>query len=165
MGNKVLESAAEVLEARSDNYTAYYGENLTAKLTWQNHVIDAGTPVQVGFLLGDGQYLYVFELEGMQWLIGSLAETVAPALKDVRTDNIPSKAAWVLNGAFDGLGFVGMAVGQIGVVTWEGRIIGIHADQFLANMQFLGFKWFANVLTVEPPGEPAEIQELAFVGG
>jgi len=111
MGNKVLESAVEVLEGKAGNYTAEYGENLVAKLTWKNHVIDAGTPVLVGFVLGDGEYLYVFEHEGVQFLIGSLISVSAPGLKEVRTDNIPSKAAWVLNGAFDGLGFVGQAVG------------------------------------------------------
>ncbi len=165
MGNKVLESAVEVLEGKAGNYTAEYGENLVAKLTWKNHVIDAGTPVLVGFVLGDGEYLYVFEHEGVQFLIGSLISVSAPGLKEVRTDDIPSKAAWVLNGAFDGLGFVGQAMGDIGVLTWENRIIGLHADQFMEYMQFLGAEWFANVLTVLPPTVPAEIQDLGFVSG
>jgi len=167
--NKVLEAAAEILGAKG-NYTAETGENLTARLTWKNHAIAAGAPIQVGFLLGDGERIYVFEHGGVHWICGSLADVTAPSITTERTDDIHSKAAWYFDPPepFDGWGFIGQAVAPINVIAWEGRIIGIHADEFMANMQLLAAKWFANVLTVLPPDEPpppdvpAEIKDLSF---
>jgi len=147
-------NTVELLRARAGNYTAEYGEDIVGNVEWRNLVIDAGTPILVGFLLGKDGSLHTFDMDGVHWFMGSLLEFPAPGLREVKTDNLPSKAAWWLNGAFDTFGFVAQA-DTITVLMWKYRIIGIHALEFLEKIWFadriLGSKWFPNMLTVNPP--------------
>lgn len=144
-------NAVELIKTRVGNLTVPYGETIEGNAAWKNHVIEPGTMIQVGFLLGKDGGPYVFEQEGEEWLLASVIERLAPDMPSETSDTIPSRAAWRLNGAWDGLGFVGQATGPITTLLWNDRIIGLHADQFMANMLLLGSKWFGNVLKVEEP--------------
>ncbi len=142
-------NAVEMVVAKAGNYTAPYGQSIKGNVGWQNLILGAGTLVQVGFLLGKGGGLYAFDHAGVQWLAGSVIEAGAPGFREVSADIVPSKAAWWLNGAWDALVFVGQAAGPVTTILWNGRIIGLHAAQFMANMQILGDRWFDQMLTVE----------------
>lgn len=145
-------NAAELVKAKAGNLTIVYGEKINGIVEWKNHAVSAGTGICVGFLIGRDETAHSFELEGVAWFAGSLVVRPAPTITSVESDIVPSQVlGWPLEEILDGFAFIGQLVGDLTVLTSYDRIIGLHAAEFLANMQFLDAKWFHGLVTVVYP--------------
>lgn len=153
---------AELHEIKAGNLTVPVGEYIRCKVTWKNIAIPQGDEVGVTFLLGKGEQLYSFVADGIEWLIGASTTDYAPPRDATMDSYILSRAAF--EGAWDALALVGYRTGIIQGYPWDGRIIGVHAADFMNYFVTLGFKWFANVLTVEPTAQ-AQLAGATFMIG
>jgi len=156
---------AEVSRVVTLGYDANYGDNITATIGWKNNQLNQGAQLYVGFLLGKGGYMYYFTANNVDYLIGAMAQTTAPAKGSSATKDVLTKAAFSYDtGYWDGLAFACTLTGQVTYYSWDGRMIGINKDEFLNNTSHYGYKWFTDVLKVVSQAQ-AELTSLTFKAG
>jgi hypothetical protein len=163
----VMEKVAEVLAGMGEDIAVDWGTNIKGKVTWKNIGLQAGSSHWVFFFLTKGGSYYQTVNQGVTYILGSMAETTAPAANATKTSEIPSRA--VFAGAWDVLVTVGQVTGTIRALLSGDRIVGLQVDDLNAYWypNVYDSMEFSNVLTVsEPPAGPgAEVVGFDFLIG
>jgi hypothetical protein len=160
----------ELLEAAASDISVQYGANVTGKLTWKNIALEEGTPLVAAFFLGKGGSIYVFTYQGVEYIIGSIVTVSAPSMGATITTDIPSKAAFYIEGedptVWDAQAMIGVTTGEVRTMAFDGRIVGLNrADIDAGHLGYYDAAWSTGILSVAAPAKAAEVSSFEFVAG
>lgn len=176
-GGGVLQQAARIAEARfarpgglavprALNIDVEANDPITGSLSWNSGDIPQGTALKLGYIFGylEGEsfYVYVFSMDGVQYVWGSRLEITAPSPQTSRTDSPKSYAlGFDEPTTVDAMCFIGRGI--LGVynadLTAGSRVIGLNWSQFSA-LTLDAIKVFQNVMTVHPETVPPPAAEI-----